>query len=152
MVSADTGLAAMGHKGCFTGSPIHRSTVYGPRFVLRPSKVALMKRTAVKQDLYADKPWAWSPLLATMNRLSFHKLDTDDSPLPPWTSDQPAEDVTPLYRGTEKEGEIRHLEGDPGARRKWFAVEENRKQVVLGPRVSSTTRTRSYYHAGGREY
>jgi hypothetical protein len=71
-----------------------------------------------------------------MNLLSFEKLDSDDSPLPPWTSEQPSEDVTPLLGETGKDTQVLHLDGNPGARRKWFAVDENRKRVVLGPRVS----------------
>jgi 2-methylcitrate dehydratase PrpD len=82
-----------------------------------------------------------SPLVATMNRLSFSEIESEaaDSQstrtLPPWTAEQPPEDVTPLYRGTGKEAEVEQLKGDPDARRKWFGVEENRKEVVLGPKV-----------------
>jgi len=83
---------------------------------------------ALKQDLYADKPWAWSPLVATMNRLAFLPLDDSSSQLLDEWKEATPEDVTPLYKPNEEA--VAHLKADSDARRKHFSVPANRDRTI----------------------
>ncbi|KAG0143505.1 hypothetical protein CROQUDRAFT_661124 [Cronartium quercuum f. sp. fusiforme G11] len=78
-------------------------------------------------DLYADKPWAWSPLLATMNLINTQKLPADDSPLPEWDGHRPREDCSTLMPKAMSPPKA-HV------RRKHFSVQANREEITLGPR------------------
>ncbi|KAI9628872.1 hypothetical protein KEM48_011266 [Puccinia striiformis f. sp. tritici PST-130] len=49
---------------------------------------------SLEHDIYSDKPWAWSPLLATMNHVKTERLQSDDSPLPDWEGTRPTEDCS----------------------------------------------------------
>ena len=41
----------------------------------------------MEADIYSDKPWAYSPLAYTMNKLNIHEVpDIKDDELPPWPS------------------------------------------------------------------
>lgn len=81
---------------------------------------------SLEQDIYADKPWAWSPLIATMNVV---RLSKSEGKLPAWSSKQPEEDVS---HGLT-EGDHGNLIGNAGARRKYFNNAAHRKEVKLGP-------------------
>ncbi|WAR53017.1 hypothetical protein PtB15_2B445 [Puccinia triticina] len=84
---------------------------------------------SLENDLYADKPWAWSPLLATMNYIRTERLEADDSPLPPWeVATRPVEDCSSLLEGNPTNISKPHL------RRKFFSSAVNRKALTLGPR------------------
>lgn len=83
---------------------------------------------SLENDLYADKPWAWSPLLATMNYISTKRLDADDSPLPAWEATRPVEDCSSILDGHQINISKPHL------RRKFFASVTNRQAITLGPR------------------
>ncbi|KAH9462543.1 hypothetical protein MJO28_002679 [Puccinia striiformis f. sp. tritici] len=86
---------------------------------------------SLENDLYADKPWAWSPLLATMNYIRIDRLEADDSPLPPWESaTRPVEDCSSLLEGNPTNISKPHL------RRKFFSSAVNRQAIMLGPRVN----------------
>ncbi|EFP93299.2 uncharacterized protein PGTG_19067 [Puccinia graminis f. sp. tritici CRL 75-36-700-3] len=84
---------------------------------------------SLENDLYADKPWAWSPLLATMNYIRTERLDADDSPLPPCeAATRPVEDCSSLLSGNPTNISKPHL------RRKFFSSAVNRQAIMLGPR------------------
>ncbi|KAH9471457.1 hypothetical protein Pst134EA_005357 [Puccinia striiformis f. sp. tritici] len=86
---------------------------------------------SLENDLYVDKPWAWSPLLATMNYIRIDRLEADDSPLPPWESaTRPVEDCSSLLEGNPTNISKPHL------RRKFFSSAVNRQAIMLGPRVN----------------
>lgn len=86
---------------------------------------------SLENDLYADRPWAWSPLMATMNYIKTEKLESEDSQLPQWTETRPVEDCTSLLiPSSHKQCNISR----PHLRRKFFASVENRKSIKLGPR------------------
>lgn len=78
---------------------------------------------SLEQDIYADKPWAWSPLIATMQLV---RLSKSEGKLPAWSSKLPDEDVSAYV----PEGAPVH---DSGARRKYFSKADHRKEVTLGP-------------------
>ncbi|KNE92533.1 hypothetical protein PSTG_14043 [Puccinia striiformis f. sp. tritici PST-78] len=87
---------------------------------------------SLENDLYADKPWAWSPLLATMNYIRIDRLEADDSPLPPWESaTRPVEDCSSLLEGNPTNISKPHL------RRKFFSSAVNRQAIMLGPRINA---------------
>lgn len=72
-------------------------------------------------QIYADKPWAWSPLISTMNRLAISKGETR------WKSTQAEEDVTPLF---EDNTDMEYLKENSDARRKYFADQTHRDMVL----------------------
>lgn len=83
---------------------------------------------SLENDLYADKPWAWSPLLATMNYIRTERLEADDSPLPPWKATRPVEDCRSLF------GDVSTDISKPHLRRKFFSSAAHRHSITLGPR------------------
>ncbi|BEJ14895.1 hypothetical protein CspHIS471_0406620 [Cutaneotrichosporon sp. HIS471] len=71
-------------------------------------------------DVYADKPWALSPVLATMNRLSLSL--TKEAP------------TAMGILGAVEEDALRLLElpeTSVSARRKWFGTKENRERITF---------------------
>ncbi|KAK4684002.1 hypothetical protein P7C73_g6208, partial [Tremellales sp. Uapishka_1] len=70
-------------------------------------------------DIYADKPWALSPTLATMNYLSVSKEPVEYAP----TVAEHSADLAGEGAKSEKEA--------VAARRRYLGKEENRKAVVL---------------------
>ncbi|MBW0480376.1 hypothetical protein O181_020091 [Austropuccinia psidii MF-1] len=83
---------------------------------------------SLENDLYSDKPWAWSPLLATMNYIHTTPLPSDDSQLPPWDPSRPIENCNSVV------GNIPTNISKPHLRRKFFSSSANRQATQLGPR------------------
>ncbi|KAH9823503.1 hypothetical protein DFH28DRAFT_360162 [Melampsora americana] len=83
-----------------------------------------------ESDLYADKPWAWSPLLATMNFIKTEKLPSEDTPLPEWDGKKPVEDCNTIIKSTMSDP----IPPKPHLRRRYFASEANRLALDLGPK------------------
>ncbi|KAA1108787.1 hypothetical protein PGT21_025629 [Puccinia graminis f. sp. tritici] len=84
---------------------------------------------SLEHDIYSDKPWAWSPLLATMNHVKTERLESDDSPLPDWEGTRPVEDCNSVV------GELETITSKR-ERRRFLSSPENRQACILGPRVS----------------
>lgn len=82
---------------------------------------------SLEHDVYSDKPWAWSPLIATMNHVKTTRLESDDSPLPEWKGVRPVEDCSSIVEGLTKISSKQE-------RRRFFSSAKNREAVVLGPR------------------
>jgi hypothetical protein len=70
----------------------------------------------LEADIYAVKPWAYSPVLVTMNLLRVEEVF--HSSLPPWPSKNGQRIQEGRFPGT--------AHADPGARRKCYADRENR--------------------------
>ncbi|WAR53014.1 hypothetical protein PtB15_2B442 [Puccinia triticina] len=84
---------------------------------------------SLEHDIYSDKPWAWSPLLATMNHVKTERLESDDSPLPDWEGTRPVEDCNSVV------GELATITSKR-ERRRFLSSAENRQSCVLGPRIN----------------
>ncbi|KAH9441529.1 hypothetical protein MJO28_002680 [Puccinia striiformis f. sp. tritici] len=82
---------------------------------------------SLEHDIYSDKPWAWSPLLATMNHVKTERLQSDDSPLPDWEGTRPTEDCSSVV------GDLATITSKRD-RRRFLSSPENRQAVLLGPR------------------
>ncbi|GAA5959208.1 hypothetical protein JCM21900_004260 [Sporobolomyces salmonicolor] len=78
-------------------------------------------------DLYADKPWALSPLFATLQSLSAQNVPAD-APLPAFTPSSFPEDLTPLLAGDPAAAAALH--GAPAQRRAHFAHEAHRRGLA----------------------
>ena len=81
--------------------------------------------SGLEADIYSDKPWAFSPLAYTMNKLNIHEVfDIKDDELPPW----------PSPHGEHIEENV-VCEGvkfnDDSKRKKYFEVKENRKNFQI---------------------
>ncbi|KAI5480435.1 hypothetical protein MNV49_000588 [Pseudohyphozyma bogoriensis] len=130
-------------KGRFTGDqeadeimwgncwskPIRDSLPYGTSAAL---KFVHIVDPALEQDVYADKPWALSPLLATMNYVSTTLADSK-TPLPDW-SPTVDDDIVPLFSdGSERNRKLaKEVEkGAPAKRKKLFNDATKRKQVTI---------------------
>jgi hypothetical protein len=85
---------------------------------------------ALKQDLNSDTPWAFSPMLSTMNKIHVSGQDGNDLTVSKASWE---ENVEHLTNGTSTKA----LAGDVAKRRKWFADEENRKSVKISQDVRS---------------
>jgi len=85
---------------------------------------------SLEQDIYADKPWALSPLVATMNYLNASK-EGAKSDKPAWNSKQPSEDVLALFESPSSAVEA--LKDNANARRSYFANKAHRQEVTLKP-------------------
>jgi hypothetical protein len=105
--------------------PIRDHLPYGTSAAL---KVVRYIDPSLEQDVYADEPWAWSPLIATMNVVKVTKLDSAKAALPAWSAKAPEEDVSPVMADKE-------LMGRADARRKYFATADHRKTITLTPDV-----------------
>jgi hypothetical protein len=86
----------------------------------------------LEADLYAEKPWAWSPVLCTMNSIAVRALSPEDGTgLPPLnTSDY---DVT---RPLPERNSLLFNDDMPRSaseRRTYFALSANRQMVQLSP-------------------
>jgi len=112
--------------------PIRDSLPYGTALAL---KFVNFIDPALEQDIYADKPWAWSPLISTMNRIAFHPSSSSEIP---WNSSQAEEDITPLYSTSGKKEDVEYLKGNSDARRKYFANKTNRDGVIPKDTVFET--------------
>ncbi|RHZ72823.1 hypothetical protein Glove_238g9 [Diversispora epigaea] len=78
----------------------------------------------LETDIYSDKPWAYSPLLYTVNSLRFDydELTPDhNNYLPPW----------PSYDGRHIEEGIINSSDNVSKRKKYFSSEENRKKFEI---------------------
>ncbi|MBW0535717.1 hypothetical protein O181_075432 [Austropuccinia psidii MF-1] len=104
--------------------PIRDRLPYGTRAAV---KAISLIDPSLETDVYSDKPWAWSPLIATMNHLQTKRLDSNDSPLPTWSGTRPIEDCNSLV------GHMQKIASKP-QRRKFFSSALNRRAIVLGPR------------------
>ncbi|KAJ8294861.1 Pre-mRNA-splicing factor cwf23 [Rhodotorula toruloides] len=79
-------------------------------------------------DLYADKPWALSPLFATLQYMSVREHPPTE-PLPPFKPDSFPEDLSPLLPSSDAPS----LVGNPSARRSYFSKSPHRSQTLLTP-------------------
>ncbi|KAL7423607.1 hypothetical protein Q5752_001188 [Cryptotrichosporon argae] len=80
-------------------------------------------------DIYADKPWALSPALASMTHLSLGKAGGNDAGA---VVDEDALGfLSEVYEGATPPPTT----GDAAARRKWLGKKENRAAIKLGPDV-----------------
>ncbi|EFP93305.2 uncharacterized protein PGTG_19073 [Puccinia graminis f. sp. tritici CRL 75-36-700-3] len=84
---------------------------------------------SLEHDIYSDKPWAWSPLLATMNHVQTERLESGDSPLPDWEGTRPVEDCNSVV------GELETITSKR-ERRRFLSSPENRQACILGPRIN----------------
>jgi hypothetical protein len=85
---------------------------------------------SLSHDLYADQPWAASPLLATMNYVSTSKLDSGKDELPTWNSADPILDnVVSLFEQTEVDA--MNMKHNAPARKKYFADQKRREAVKI---------------------
>ncbi|WVQ99751.1 hypothetical protein IAU59_006893 [Kwoniella sp. CBS 9459] len=86
----------------------------------------------VEADIYADKPWALSPALATMSHLSLSSstssASTDDKvghvteDTGEWLEDNGGDSLS--YSDTDEKAQV-------SARRKWLAKKDNRRQILV---------------------
>ncbi|KAM0748231.1 DUF1769-domain-containing protein [Meredithblackwellia eburnea MCA 4105] len=98
--------------------PLRDSLPYGTSAAL---KFANVVDPTLRHDIYADKPWALSPLLSTVNYLSITKLPSGDKETPfDW---EVPEDVTAVAGDSASVGH-------PDQRKKWLS--ENMSKVHLG--------------------
>nr|XP_031859460.1 uncharacterized protein CI109_005106 [Kwoniella shandongensis]KAA5526532.1 hypothetical protein CI109_005106 [Kwoniella shandongensis] len=81
-------------------------------------------------DIYADKPWALSPALATMSHLSLGSASSSDSK-EVYVSEKSLGFLRESANGKDEEGEKNEI----SARRKWLGRKENREKVKLGKDV-----------------
>ncbi|BGO91161.1 hypothetical protein NBRC10512_005745 [Rhodotorula toruloides] len=79
-------------------------------------------------DLYADKPWALSPLFATLQYMSVREHPPTE-PLPPFKPDSFPEDLSPLLPSSDAPS----LVGNPSARRSYFSKSPHCSQTLLTP-------------------
>ncbi|GAA99506.1 uncharacterized protein L969DRAFT_16813 [Mixia osmundae IAM 14324] len=110
--------------------PLRDSLPYGTSVALR---FVNLIDPSLKHDLYGDKPWAFSPLLATMNFVNTRRLESDES-TPEWQPDQPKEDATSLLPSEDAEKE--HLLGQVNARRKYFGNAQHSIELTSTDLVS----------------
>ncbi|KAH8919853.1 DUF1769-domain-containing protein [Atractiella rhizophila] len=103
--------------------PIRTSLPYGTTAILKFVKFI---DPAIQHDLNGDKPWALSPLLATMNSIHIATTEKDQ-----WNPEPPKEDLTSLVENLQT--------GDVAQRKKHFASEEHRKSVTLNKEVIVTS-------------
>ncbi|CAG8447193.1 8310_t:CDS:2 [Diversispora eburnea] len=78
----------------------------------------------LETDIYNDKPWAYSPLLYTVNvlRVEYDELTSDhNNYLPPW----------PSYDGRHIKEGIINSSDNVSKRKKYFSSEENRKKFEI---------------------
>ena len=125
--------------------PIKDSLPYGTGLALQFFKVI---DPNLKHDLYADKPWAFSPLLATMNRT---RASRDDEQFPLHVT----EDLTPLLTNTDgslnndietDKNTVDNMRGGEHGvekahefRRRWFSHQNNRQKVKVTKDVLITS-------------
>ncbi|KDE05196.1 hypothetical protein MVLG_04437 [Microbotryum lychnidis-dioicae p1A1 Lamole] len=104
--------------------PIRDYLPYGTAAAL---KIAPLIDPALTHDIYADRPWALSPLLATMQHIQAEETDPSAT-IPDYTPGPVNEDISILF---ENEANATKLHGKPDQRRKWMANAEHRKLVKL---------------------
>ena len=104
--------------------PIRDHLPYGTAIALKAFRLI---DPSLEQDLYADKPWAFSPLVATMPALRIARTADD----PPWSAEQPAEDVSALF--PEDDPDRGRLVGNAAARRKLFGTAAVRQSIDITP-------------------
>jgi len=104
--------------------PIRNRLPYGTSVAL---KAISFIDPCLEHDIYSDKPWAWSPLLATMNHVKTERLEADDTPLPEWDGTRPVEDCSSIA------GDLATITSKR-ERRRFLSSSENRQAIVLGPR------------------
>ncbi|KAK4700283.1 hypothetical protein P7C70_g5967, partial [Phenoliferia sp. Uapishka_3] len=102
-------------------NPIRESLPYGTSAAL---KFVHFVDPTLTHDIYADKPWALSPLLSTVNFLSLTKIKPDD-PLPAFDYQVP-EDISTVADAPE-------LKGQPAKRKTWLSDAKNKEKIILGP-------------------
>lgn len=106
--------------------PIRDSLPYGTSAVVK----FIQHRVdgALEQDLYADKPWAWSALFSSVNFISVKKSAAGEN-ADQWNPEPPSEDCLSLFERCNDREEVGN---EPSLRRKWFANKANRTGVVVG--------------------
>jgi hypothetical protein len=82
-------------------------------------------------DVYADKPWALSPVLSTMNQLALHKAGDESKP----KEDQKLEAPTAMgiFRAVDEDAlhVLDRPETGVAARRKFYGIPGNREQITF---------------------
>jgi hypothetical protein len=79
----------------------------------------------LEADIYSDKPWAYSPLAYTMNKLNIHEaFDIKDDELPLWPSSHGEHiEENVVCEGVEF--------NDDYKRKKYFEKKKNRKNFQI---------------------
>lgn len=90
---------------------------------------------SMEADIYADRPWALSPMLATMGQLSLTKSGTKP-PYRPVIEEDALDALDELYEGEDGPPEVEgEAKSQVAARRKWCGSAEHRQGVTLGQDV-----------------
>lgn len=112
---------------------------------------------ALEQDIYGDKPWALSPMIASkclnadswrgllqltghllanffpaMNYIQVTQAQGTAAEQKAWSPNQPEEDTSVLARDKD-DATLSNLKGNPDGRRAHFAKEDNRKAITMTP-------------------
>ncbi|GAA5881249.1 hypothetical protein JCM3774_002863 [Rhodotorula dairenensis] len=110
--------------------PIKSYLPYGTSAALRFMKYV---DPSMDCDLYADKPWALSPLFATLQYLSAVAVESADPATPgtdpEFVPDSFPEDVSALVPAADADS----LRDQPAARRSYFSKPTNRTATTFGP-------------------
>ncbi|KWU43016.1 DUF1769-domain-containing protein, partial [Rhodotorula sp. JG-1b] len=80
-------------------------------------------------DLYADKPWALSPLFATLQYLSAREASASEGLTSKFIPDAFPEDISPLVPASDADS----LRDKPSARQSYFTKAPNRTATKFGP-------------------
>ncbi|GAA5990942.1 hypothetical protein JCM10908_000090 [Rhodotorula pacifica] len=107
-----------------TASELLQYLPYGTSAALRFMKYV---DPSMDCDLYADKPWALSPLFATLQYLS--AKESTDADAPNFVPGTFPEDITPLVPSSDADS----LHDKPSARRSYFTKPANRTSTNFGP-------------------
>ena len=98
----------------------------------------------LEQDLASrTKPWALSPLIATMPYFHHTPVAKSSAAAPAFPPKEPTDDDTSQLRvrATQTDGNIKggKLKGNPSKRRSYFTNALRRQEVVFGPEVCRTS-------------
>lgn len=104
--------------------PIRDNLPYGTAIALKAFRLI---DPSLEQDLYADKPWAFSPLVATMPVLNV----VDSAEAPAWSAEQPSEDASALFPADDPDRG--RLIGNAAARRRLFNDAAIRQAIEITP-------------------
>lgn len=85
--------------------------------------------------MYADKPWALSPVVSTMTKLKMKRHGDPANPSAPVVSDEQEELAWVEEDSLSVIPEVAHLANDTPARRKYLADAATRNSLVLTPDI-----------------
>ena len=86
----------------------------------------------LQHDIYADKPWALSPMLASMTTLSIADSKPESSPVVEEEVLGYLEKKLKIVDAPDEQGDEVQ---DIAARKKWMGVAESRRKIKLGKDV-----------------